>query len=40
MNIVKELLYEWILEEPSLNYRQKLQYFVGHLMISEVSRLS
>ena len=34
MNKVKDLLYEWILEEPSLNYRQKLQYFVGYLMIS------
>ena len=31
-NKVKDLLNEWILEEPSLNYRQKLQYFVGYLI--------
>jgi len=29
VNKVKDFLYEWILEEPSLKYRQKLQYFGG-----------
>ena len=37
--MVEDVLYEWILEEPPLNYRQKLQYFDGYLMIqANISR--